>query len=101
MARYASVWEGIDFDFEQTGSLPIAEYRFQMWIPIEEALVKKITVSLQERYIGMPTTFVVDALDSTHNNAQAFVQGVRDASRRISAGNPQFRRCSVQEHVSY
>ena len=49
----------------------------------------------------MPTNLVVDALDSTHNNAQAFVQGVRDASRRISAGNPQFRRCSVQEHVSY
>ena len=49
----------------------------------------------------MPTTLVVDALDSTHNNAQAFVQGVRDASRRISAGNSQFRRCSVQEHVSY
>ena len=56
MARYASVWEGIDFDFEQTGSLPIAEYRFQMWIPIEEALVKKLLFPYRRGILGCQPT---------------------------------------------
>lgn len=79
-------------------------FRFQVWKWIEGSLICKITVSQQERYIEMPVTCNVESLNSTNNSPLAFVQGVRDAQKKVSARNLLFRRwwctCSVQVHVS-